>query len=220
MIAFLLLLVPAYALTAYVFLPASWHHARKRIRPRPCLVTYTAEGIPGDPVNIALIGTRAEVLEAMSAAGWSLADDINMRSGFRDARSVLFNRPYPSAPMSGQFLSGRRQDLAFEQAAGQSPRRRHHVRFWRVEWDGWPEGSVWIGAATFDRAMGVSSYTGEPMHHIDPHVDRERDKLLADLEGAGRIERLETVAGIGRSDRNGGGDRYETDGSVVVGVLR
>ena len=46
--------------------------------------------------------------------------------------------------------------------------------------------AVWLGAATYDRGMGVSRFTGEVMHHIDPAVDRERDKLVNDLLRARR----------------------------------
>ncbi len=219
-LAFVLLLVPAYALTAYVLLPASWHrYALKSISQRPWPVTYTQEGIPADPINLALVGTREQVIEAMRAAGWTLADRISVRSGLRDAKSVLFNRPYPAAPMSTHWLAGRPQDISFEQAVGKSPRRRHHVRFWK---SALPSGSgdpVWIGSATFDRAMGVSAYTGEPMHHIDPQVDRERDKLLDDLRRAGRLTRTVEIHGPRRIDVNGGGDRYETDGRLLLGSL-
>ena len=183
-------------------------------------VSFTEEGIPGDPLNVALAGSRADVVRAMRAAGWSLADPITFRSGLRDAHSVLFGRPYETAPMSTHYLGERPQDLAFEKTVGGSPRRRHHVRFWRTV-SASDAAALWIGAATYDLSVGVSHRTGEVMHHIDPDVDAERERLVADLERAGRLRSTEMVphyrsAGFGQ---NGGGDAYRTDGNLVIGNL-
>jgi hypothetical protein len=220
-VAVLLLLLPAYGLLAYVLLPASWsRYVRWRSPMLAPGVTRTAEGLPGDPLNVALIGTDSDLFAAMRAAGWSPADRITLRSGFRDAASVLFNRPYACAPVSTHFLWNRPQDVAFERIVGKSPRRRHHVRFWRA---GAPDGdrTLWVGAATYDRSVGLSRYTGEVMHHIDPRVDVERDTLVAELRAASRLEDLDCTAGWrpAGSGRNGGGDRYETDGRFCVGRL-
>ena len=183
-------------------------------------VSFTEEGIPGDPLNVALMGSRADVIGAMRAAGWTVADPISFRSGLRDAHSVLFGRPYESAPMSTHYLGEKPQDLAFEKTVGGSPRRRHHVRFWRTSAPRESE-ALWIGAATYDLYVGISHRTGEVMHHIDPDVDAERARLLDDLAATGRLRSTETVphyrsAGSGL---NGGGDPYRTDGSLLVGTL-
>ena len=68
----------------------------------------------------------------------------------------------------------------------------------------------------------MSHFTGEVMHHIDPDVDRERERLLSDLQRAGTISRVSHLekfrpAGTGR---NGGGDRYVTDGVLGIAVLK
>jgi hypothetical protein len=217
-----LLILPAYGLLAYVLLPASWSQYSRWKAPRAAGVTRTAEGLPGDPLNVALVGSRAELLAAMRAAGWSPADRITVRSGLRDAASILFDRPYASAPVSTHFLWERPQDLAFERAEGGSPRRRHHVRFWLAT-EPSPEGrALWLGAATFDRSVGLSRYTGEVMHHIDPRVDVERETLFRDLREASRLESSGCGAGWRPAGpgRNGGGDPYVTDGRLCVGRLQ
>ena len=93
------------------------------------------------------------------------------------------------------------------------------MRFWRTSRLDGEQGEAWIGSATFDRAMGVSAFTGEPMHHIDPNVDRERDRLLQDLTRTGRLARASEIPGRSHTDVNGGGDRYETDGAILLVVL-
>jgi hypothetical protein len=218
--AVLFLLLPSYAMLAYVVLPAVW---RRHVPPPPQeelpRLTYTAEGIPADPINVALVGSEVDLVAAMRAAGWTRADRIGLRSGLKDVQSVLFDRPYSSAPMSTHFVGRRRpQDLAFERPVGRSPRRRHHVRFWRFEEGG---RTVWLGAASFDRSVGVSRFTGEVMHHIDPRIDGERDALVRDLAGAGRVGNLSWRANFcpaGRG-RNGGGDWYETDRKLAAAQL-
>jgi hypothetical protein len=218
-----LLLLPAYGLMAYVVLPVSWRQYNRLTGPHATgAVTRTAEGIAADPLNVLLVGTSEDVDAAMRAAGWSPADRITLESGLRDATSLLFHRPYASAPVSTHLLWGRPQDLAFEQIVGGSPRRRHHIRLWRATRPTDPRDTVWLGAATYDRSLGFSRYTGEVMHHIDPRVDAERDKLLADLRGAQRLKGSDCGPGLREPGRdwNGAGDPYETDGRLCVAVLR
>jgi len=222
-VVFALLVLPSYALLAYVLLPAAWRRpAAQLMRPPAVRVTFTEEGIPADPLNVALVGSRPAVVAAMRAAGWKLADPISLRSGLKDAHSVLFGRPYETAPVSTHYLYGRPQDLAFEKTVGGSPRRRHHARFWRAEASSDPSGTRWIGAATYDLYVGVSHRTGEVMHHIDPDVDAERARLVADLEEAGRLTAVERMDGYRPAGpgQNSAGDTYRTDGALLVAEVR
>lgn len=183
------------------------------------LTTCTKDGRPGDPVNLRLVGTRAELAAAFCAAGWVPADPITARSAVRIGASVALNRPYPSAPVSDLYLFGRVQDVAFERAVGGSARTRHHVRFWQ---DGCtPDGRpVWVGAGTFDAKVGRSPATGRLTHRIAPDVDTERDTILADLTRAGALADVRVTPRCGPfTGRNGEGDCYFTDGGVGEGVL-
>ena len=123
--------------------------------------------------------------------------------------------------MSALLLFGRRQDLAFEKEVGTNAQQRNHVRFWRTELQSADGQPVWIGAATFDRGVGLSHTTGQITHHIAPDIDAERDALMHDLAVAGQLTAAYDVTGIGPTldGRNGGGDRYFTDGELTVGVL-
>ena len=213
-----------YGLVAYVVLPLAW----KRYEHQPGLdgkpmVTRTPNGIPGDPLNIGLIGTREDIIGAMQAANWYQADPLTLRSGLEIVGSVLLDRPYAKAPVSNLdlYLDGRREDLAFEKPAGNSPRRRHHVRFWQVLETGEEGRPVWLGAVTFDKGVGFSHDTLQVTHHIAPDIDAEREGLLGDLAQAARLEAIYQVTGIGPTlyGRNGGGDPYHTDGEVGIGRL-
>jgi hypothetical protein len=215
----LLAVVLAYTAVAYVVLPAFWTHYehQKGLADLP-MVTRTAQGIPGDPINVGLIGDEKEVLCAMNVAGWFPADPVTFRSSIEIAGSVLLDRAYKDAPVSNLFYLGRREDLAFEKPAGNSADRRHHVRFWKVLDQGQEKRPVWLGAVTFDKGVGVSHFTGAITHHIDANIDADRDLLATDLEGAGMVTAKYQVTGVGptMTGRNGGGDPYYTDGEVWI----
>jgi uncharacterized protein YjeT (DUF2065 family) len=218
----LAVLLLIYLGLAYFLLPAWWrHHSRHPALTEAPKTTLTAAGIAGDPLNVALVGTRHEVVRALLAAGWHLADPTTLRSSVHITASVLRGQPYPDAPMSTLYLWGRRQDLSFERPAGRSPRQRHHARFWRAQQLDEQGRPLWLGAATFDRSVGLSHLTGQVTHHIAADVDAERDRLFTDLQQSGQLVEEYRVRGLGptRLGRNGGGDPYYTDGDIRVGVL-
>jgi len=212
----------AYGLIAYLGLPDLWSHYEQRpsmeANPR---VTRTADDIPGDPLNLALFGTEPELVGAFAAAGFARADALGLRSDLHIGESVVLDRPDPTAPVSELFLWGRKQDIAFEQEVGHSADQRHHARFWRSSDQSEDGRPLWLGSATFDRGVGVSHRTGQVTHHISADIDAERDHVFAALTSAGQIVSWFRVTGIGPTldGRNGGGDRYYTDGELFAGVL-
>jgi hypothetical protein len=216
-------LLIVYLVLAYVVLPLAWRRHASR---HPALedaprITHTANGIPGDPLNIALVGSEEEVQKIMLAAQWHPADPITLASSLRIARRTLMHRAYEAAPVSSLFVWGRKQDLAFEQPVGHDPRQRHHVRFWRSEQVDEQSRPLWMGATTYDTKVGFSHTTGQITHHIGADVDAERDKLVEDLKRTGHLSEVywrerfhEQLQG-----RNGGGDPYRTDGRLAVAVV-
>lgn len=218
----LVAIVLLYPLVAYVIMPLVWkrdvrHHAQLFDAPR---LTHTPSGIPGDPINVALLGSEADVIHAMIAAKWDPADPLTFRSSVRIAVDSVFRRPDTNAPVSTLELFGRKQDLAFEQPVGDSPRQRHHVRYWRC--DQLHNGKeVWFGSVTFDERVGLSHTTGQVTHHIGPDLDAERDRLMAGLQQAGVTSEIFWLDGFQQlQGRNGGGDPWHTDGRLEVAALR
>jgi hypothetical protein len=214
--------VLSYVLIAYLLLPDFWRHYEHQpgLALKP-MVTHTGEGIAGDPLNIGLVGDLTEVLRAMKTAGWSRADPITVRSGFRVAESVALDRSYKHAPVSNLYYDGRKEDIAFEKQIGGSPAQRHHVRFWKVLEKGVEGRNVWLGSATFDRDVGLNKYTGQVTHHIAPDIDMERRRVIDDLSAAHLVNTIYTVSGVGPTlnGRNGEGDWYYTNGEVEIAVI-
>src|SRR5262245_34651027 len=155
-------LLLTYLAAAYLVAPAAWKRYARR---HPALadvpgITHTGSGIPGDPINVSLIGTKAEVIKIMLAAKWYAADPLTLRSCLEIAEATVLKRTYDDAPVSNLYLWGRKQDLAFEQPVGRDPRKRHHVRFWRAERDASAGRPVWVGADIYDERVGFSRTTG------------------------------------------------------------
>jgi hypothetical protein len=183
--------------------------------------TTTAQGRQGDAINIAFIGTEEELHRMFAAAGWYAADPITLETSIRIAADVVVHKPYAHAPVSDLYVWDRKQDAAFEQPVGDSPKQRHHVRFWcsrEVDRQGEP---LWLGAATYDERVELSRTTGGITHKIGPEIDRERNKLVNDTARAGVLDGYYWVDPFHRirEGRNGGGDPYVTDGRLAVGVI-
>jgi len=219
----LVIILAAWAVAAYLVAPWLWkkyfqEHPQFADAPR---ITHTADEHPGDPLNIGLVGEEPDLIRAMTAAAWFPADPITLETSIRIAVDSVFRKPDNDAPVSDLFLFGRKQDLAFEQPVGDSPRQRHHVRFWR--WDKLVHGRpAWIGSATFDEHVGLSYTTAQITHHIGPDVDAERDRIMSELKKAGWAQESLYVAGFQKppEGRNGGGDPWHTDGRLGVVLLQ
>ncbi|MDO7883478.1 LssY C-terminal domain-containing protein [Antiquaquibacter soli] len=185
----------------------------------------TSDGLLGDPVNLALLGGEPAIHETMTRAGWTLADDLSLRTGWAIVASTLLRRSYLEAPVSPLFLFGRRQDFAYQQEVDGTPGKRHHVRFWRCP-PGWmlPGGhpAEWLAAGTYDRAVGLSLFTLQVTHKIAADTDAERDHIVATVTAANPDARVRVIRDFstGYHARNGGGDSITTDGDLPVVDLR
>jgi len=184
--------------------------------------TRTVDGLLGDPVNLAVAGSTEELRRAMLAAGWTEPDPVTLRSSWRIARDSVMRRSYPAAPVSPLFVFSRKQTLAFELEVDGSPAQRHHVRFWSCP-EGWklPGGFDvdLVGAATFDRRVGLSLFTFQITHKIAENTDQERDLVVAALARGGASVHTIRHFSTGYHSRNGGGDAIETDGDLPVVVV-
>ena len=207
--------ISIYVFVSYLLLPATWARIEHEpgLSKRP-MVTSTAQGIPGDAINVGLIGTKEDVVSAFHATGWYPADPITLRTSLEIIGSVLLDRSYKAAPVSPLYFDGRREDLAFEKLAGTSADRRQHVRLWLILQSG-------AGSASFDSGVTLSRDTGQVTHKIAPNIDEERDRLIAGLNNARMVGSIFQIRGVGPTlkGRNGEGDPYFTDGEIWVARL-
>lgn len=232
-----------YIFTAYVFIPASIRILRLFFRPAHIpLYCVTPDGFASDPINVGIIGTKVEIIKAMRAAGWHMADKKTLKTSLRLGYSIIFNKPYDNAPFSSLYLFGRRQDLGFQLPIEDSRGQRHHIRFWACQLKG-PEDfeshvnfwkrfhklskltdqrQFWVGAASKDIGIMPIRHNAQLTHMIDPNTDTERDLVADSLEAVGLVksrQKLKVSNPFKLRNRVIGGF-LQTDGQMIVCVLK
>lgn len=179
-------------------------------------ITHTSRGAAGDPLNLLLIGSQAQLQANFARAGWLVPDPITPATSARIVAASLAHQPYPHAPVSPLYMFGRVQDLVFERPTS-DVQNRGHVRLWLtpLQRDGQP---VWVGQASYDHGIELSGTSGFPTHHISPAVDLERDAVGADLARTGLMEAeaYDPFTAPILVAYNGGGDYYTSDGEVLL----
>jgi hypothetical protein len=151
-------------------------------------------------------------------------------------RSFLLNSPYPTAPFSTLYLFGRGQDIGFQKAIGNSPRKRHHVRFWALSLDHaeahvgtsnfWQKSkrppddaqALWVGAGTKDTGFSLTKFTFQITHATDSDTNVERDFIIAELSSNRLIADLKSYQA--RQHISAGRvNHYICDGRVAAASL-
>jgi len=185
----------------------------------------TSDGLLAEPVNLAVLGTREELIEAMESRGWKQADHLKFTSVLRMGWRSITNKSYPNAPVNSLFLFNKKQDLAFEQEVERSPHKRHHSRFWKTHQQWWLPGGFhadWVGAASYDRSLGFSGFNLQFIHRMESDLDIERDYVVQSLRSTSHVHKIYRVEryASGFRGRSGGGDFIQTDGNLPFIVLK
>ena len=233
----ILALSATYAIAAYVILPRVVRMSLKILQRKSVpSFTLTGDGLPGDPVNLVLVGEFERLRAAFAGAGWSEADPLGLKSSWRMVVAFVLNRPYPAAPFSTLYLFGRGQDIGFQKAIDGSPRKRHHIRFWALSIERAEETlntpefwlntdrppldapALWIGAGTRDTGISFTKFTFQFTHATDSDTNAERDFILEELKRFGAIGEV-TWRQEGERLAAGRVNHYVADGEVAVARL-
>jgi hypothetical protein len=226
-----------YGIAAYIVLPRAIRMALKILQSkRVPSYTITGDGLPGDPVNLVLVGTLQQLLGAFAELGWSVADRLSLASSWGMVRAFVLNAPYATAPFSTLYLFGRGQDIGFQKAIDNSPRKRHHIRFWALSqtraqatWgtaDFWlnterppdNESVLWIGAGTRDTGLSFTRLSFQITHATDSDTNAERDFIIDELRKNRSIETV-NVYQAGEDLPAERVNHYITDGEITLAVL-
>jgi len=233
----ILAVAATYGIAAYIILPRAVRMGLKILqRKKVPRFTITGDGLPGDPVNLVLIGTLQQLQAAFAVAGWSVADRLGVLSSWRMVRAFLMNSPYPTAPFSTLYLYGRGQDIGFQKAIDDSPRKRHHIRFWALSlaraeatlgtasfWmntDRPPrhEHVLWVGAGTKDTGFSLTKLTFQITHATDDDTNAEREFIVAELANTNVIGEV-TAYRARQYLKVEHVNHYMTDGEVAAATL-
>ncbi len=181
------------------------------------------DATPGDMVNFVIVGSREQLLAALTAADWRPVDRTVEEAAVNILISILNRQVYTALPMSELFLFERPQDFGFARADPLAVIvERHHFRLWEAPWQTDDGRDLWLGAGTHDVGIEEDQRTGDPTHRIDPEVDREREFIGLTLyetglvEGVGYITPPEPV----REASTAHGGPYASDGRILVIVLK
>jgi hypothetical protein len=226
-----------YGIAAYLILPRIIRIGLKILQSKQVpSYTITGDGLPGDPVNVVLIGTRQQLRRAFAALGWFEADRLDLASSWGMVRAFVLNAAYPTAPFSTLYLFGRGQDIGFQKAIDNSPRKRHHVRFWALSqtrasatWgtaNFWlnierppdNESVLWIGAATKDTGLSFTRLSFQITHATDSDTNAERDYIVGELRKNRSIEGVR-VFQAGENLSTERVNHYITDGEITLAIL-
>lgn len=222
-----------YFVSAYVILPSLVQFlmlvTRQGRIPR---FTKSRDGLTVDPVNLILLGTIDQLETVFKKIGWSKADEISLKTAVKMIDRFVRNKPYKTAPFSNLFLFGRKQDIGFQKEIGDSPRKRHHIRFWGTDenkvvdpfdvnyWTKKQEfdhnkSMMWIGAGSMDVGFGLTRLTYKISHRIDHNVDKERDFIIKELKQQNSIGRVDYYKpGVFRVGK------YTSDGRIAVAKIK
>jgi len=171
----------------------------------------------GDPFNVLLLGTAAEIDSAFRAVGWLPTQKRSFLSVTREVTAAIASRPAITAPVSTQYFEGRPQDLAYA-LAGPNVRIRHHIRIWLLD----SLSLVWVGAANKDVGVIFKPWEPQATHRIESHIDWERDHVVHDLEASGCGDLLDymRLPDAVTEGRNVSGQKVVSDGRTAVVRLR
>jgi hypothetical protein len=226
-----------YGVAAYLVLPRAIRMGLKILQSKHVpSYTITGDGLPGDPVNVVLVGTLEQLRGAFAALGWAQADRLSLTSSWGMVRAFVLNAPYPTAPFSTLYLFGRGQDIGFQKAIDNSPRKRHHIRFWalsqtraRATWgtaDFWlnterppdNESVLWIGAGTRDTGLSLTRLSFQVTHATDSDTNAERDYIIGELRKNRSIETVK-IYKAGENLLTERVNDYIADGEITLAIL-
>jgi len=182
-----------------------------------CVTDKKGEG-SGDPLNLVIIGHPTDVYTAFIRAGWDETETVTRTSTMKTIGSFLSGGEYRYSPVSGLYVFGRPQDVAFQKAR-ENIHERNHLRLWmsRARFEGVP---VFMGQISRDIGVRFTAKT-ITTHKIDPDVDETREYLLENLAYSQSLEKFAYVGGVGgvsfdNPSGNLTGDPWFSDGYRIV----
>ena len=180
------------------------------------------DGNPGDMVNVLLVGTQDEVLQAFTAANWVQVDKSAGSSALNAILDSLEKKDYLTMPMSTLMLFNRPQDYGL--AHGEAVKvamSRNHLRLWKspYEVNGRP---LWCISSTHDIGFERDQRNNGVTHKIDPDVDNEREYVSGTLAATGLVAQRDHVmpANPLTTAKTATGGEFHSDGRIAVLVLK
>jgi len=184
---------------------------------------FDNDGNPGDMINLLIVGTDDEVVQAFQKAGWVEVEIVPKTFLLkRIVNDSVVDPITKKMPISQLYLFGRPQDYGFTHAKPEFVfYARHHLRLWKTPYEvgGRP---LWAGAATFDLGFMRNVRAWKYTHFIDPNVDDERTFVQETVGGSGAVGQWTLVRPTDpvETARTTTGETYNSNGEILVLWLR
>ncbi|HUU71002.1 MAG TPA: LssY C-terminal domain-containing protein [Burkholderiales bacterium] len=168
----------------------------------PCCSADESGNAAGDPINVAVVGTRVAMRRSLLRARW---------------QETAANDPETAVARSHRYR-GRPPDGTFQKSRPDGSERKE-LRLWlsplQLE-----QTPVWIGQVSYDMS-GATGKKAFKKYHIDPDIDDARMYLLQNFWYSQSLSALGYVGGvpaakINAPSHNFAGANYFTDGLRVV----
>jgi LssY C-terminus len=179
------------------------------------------QGRPGDMVNVLIIGTQDQVVQAFATGGWVQVDKSVEGSVLNAVMETVEKKDYLTMPMSTLYLFKRPQDYGFAHAEPvKVAMSRNHLRVWKSPYqvEGRP---LWCVAATHDIGFERDQRNNGITHKIDPAIDGEREYVNGTLSSTGLVIQRDhvTPSDALTTAKTATGGEFHSDGRLVVLVL-
>ena len=178
--------------------------------------TTTRSGKDSDVVNLLFVGSRDQIEDAFTAAGYRIADANSKISFFKQFGAFLTFSNYSNMPVSRQLLSSQLQDMSWQKSFN-SYGKREHLRLWSQSKTIQGE-QAWLGAYTRETSAVLSLKYHKFIHHIDRNLDDGINMLVRDLALTGCVEFVRQLPrpNLPQTMLNSTGDEMHTDGDLTV----
>ncbi len=192
----------SYAAAAYVILPRTVMIGLKILhRRRVPSYTITGDGLPGDPVNLILVGTMEQLRRRVCPDG--VVESRSVKSGKRVAHGARLRIQFALSDRAVQRAVSVRTRVRTSVSRSRSATARGNAitsdfgpsdsrakRPWAAQ-DFWhsagrpsPDARVlWIGAGTKDTGFSLTRLTFQITHATDADTNVERDFIIEELAG-------------------------------------
>jgi LssY C-terminus len=178
--------------------------------------TMTGKGKDADLVNLLLVGSSEQVDTAFRASGWVGDDATSTKSVLRQMGAFLTYSNYATAPVSQQYLDGRKQDWTWQKSFN-AYGKREHLRIWE-QTEKVQGKKVWLGAYIRETGAALSVRNQKFIHHIDRNLDEGVNMLVRDLSLSGCVKSVHLLprTELPQLMINATGDEMKTDGMLTV----
>ena len=180
------------------------------------------DGNLGDMVNVFLVGTEDQILQAFSAANWVQVDKSAGASALNAILDSLDKKDYLTMPMSTLLLFNRPQDYGL--AHGEAVKvamSRHHLRLWKSPYEV-NARPLWCISSTHDIGFERDQRNNGVTHKIDPDIDMEREFVSGTLAATGLVAQRDhvTPADPLTTAKTATGGEFHSDGRIAVLLLK